>query len=186
MEHFVGFLEQHLGGIVYGWDQDEKGDKLPFQIVKFKNGPFPGTCTFSTLGLSDHILTSDESKIIKQELVFIAYEEFGNQNIPGILMQVGKSLLHRHQPLLSGEVIGPKGNLFEKTDMQALYVTSPVYFPDSFNYYEGKDKTIVIAWLIPITKAEAQFVNREGWDTFEDLLEEKDPDLVDYDRESLV
>lgn len=186
MKEFINFLEQHLGEIAYGWDQDENGDKLPFQVLKFNNGPSPGTCTFTTLGLSDHGFTLNDEKVVYQELVFIAYAQLGNQNIPGILMQVGKSLLYQHQALLSGEVIGPYDDLLDQTNMQALYVTSPVYFTESFHYYKGKKKTIVMAWLIPVTAGEAHFVIREGWNSFEDLLEQKDPDLVDFTRKSLI
>lgn len=30
MSNFIEFLEDHLGEIQYGWNHDEKGEKMPF------------------------------------------------------------------------------------------------------------------------------------------------------------
>ena len=46
--------------------------------------------------------------------------------------------------------------------------------------------TIVLAWMIPITRAEAEFAATEGWESFEDVLARSDPDLLDMHRVSVV
>ncbi|CAM4210760.1 hypothetical protein PAEN110709_01745 [Paenibacillus endophyticus] len=84
---------------------------------------------------------------------------------------------------LRGDIIGPFGTLFEGTELVALYVTTPVYFPDSFHTYDTtNDISIVQAWLVPITLNEASYVKENGWEAFEDKLEELDPDLKNYKR----
>ena len=45
---------------------------------------------------------------------------------------------------------------------------------------------MVFAWLVGITGAEARFVEQNGWEAFEALLEERNPDLLDFGRESAV
>ena len=45
---------------------------------------------------------------------------------------------------------------------------------------------IVLVWLVPITAAEAHYVNDRTWEAFEDLLEEVNPDLRDLGRASVV
>jgi hypothetical protein len=188
MDNFIQFLEKHLGPIECGWTKDENGQEHSVGIVKYNEGPFLGTKTYSTLGLNKHSLTSHVSgKEISQEVIFVSYAEFGDQNIPAILQQVSKIALKSGNAFLRGDVIGPYGSLFEDSNLEALYVTIPVYFPDSFAIFKEADmKSIVMAWIIPITSKEAEFIRQNGWEEFEDKLEELDPDLINFYRESIV
>ncbi len=71
--------------------------------------------------------------------------------------------------------------------MEALYVAIPVYFPDASQLYEPVEgDPIVLAWLVPVTATEARFAKEHGYDAFEDLLVEKDPDLRDLGRAAIV
>jgi hypothetical protein len=189
MNGYVNFLEQHLGMIEQGWNTDISGEKLPFNIVKYKGGPFPGTVTYSTLGLSHHFLKYPQSDgNLRQELFLVADSDFGEQNIPNILQLLGTEALESHLGYLRGQVIGPRGKLFKDTDLEALYATMPVYFPRSFyEFDDGVEQVpIVQVWLVPITKKEANFVLQNGWSQFEDILEEKDPDLINFKRDSII
>jgi hypothetical protein len=40
--------------------------------------------------------------------------------------------------------------------------------------------------MVPITKTEANFVRREGWDKLEDIFIEQGTDLLDIDRKSAI
>lgn len=184
---FVAFLENNLGDILCGWSEDEEGKEYPFQIVKFSKGPFEGTTTYATLGLSSHILSNGDKPDIRQELLMISDANFGDEHIPAILNQIGMSILQQHSALLRGEVIGPYGPLFEHSALEALYSSVPVYFPDEFHMYEADGEyPIIMTWLIPITSEEAAYVDFQGWEKFEDLLEQSDPNLVDFQRKSIV
>ena len=71
--------------------------------------------------------------------------------------------------------------------MEALYVGIPVYLPEAFATFKREDgDTSVVAWLVPISAAEARFVDRRGWEAFEDELVKHDPDLSDPHRPSIV
>ncbi|MCR8851117.1 suppressor of fused domain protein [Rossellomorea sp. SC111] len=187
-DNYLNFMENHLGKIEYGWSKDENGNELPFQVVKYVDGPFPGTVTYSTVGLSNILLKSHVSiKNIRQELVFVSYSSFGDKNIPAILQHVGLQAYNNGIAYLRGESIGPKGKIFNDSNLKALYVTLPVYFDDSFHtFYEKDGDPIVNVWLVPISNKEAEFVKLYGWDKFEDLLVEKDPDLINFKRKSII
>ncbi|NOU68829.1 hypothetical protein GC096_32945 [Paenibacillus sp. LMG 31461] len=156
MNEYTDFLEKHMGKIQYGWTSNESNQKLPFQIVKYAGGPFSGTVSYSTLGLSNEELRSSVSgKQIRQELIFTSYAFHGDNNIPGILQQIGQQALKNKTAFLRGDVIGPYGQLFDKSELEALYVTCPVYFPDEFQTYTTENKTsIVQSWIVPITSKE--------------------------------
>jgi hypothetical protein len=187
MHTLIDHFEAHLGPIETGWDTNELGERTPFLVVRFGRGPVECSITFATLGLSNTALTSPLSgKRIRHELVVVVPAGLRVSNIPGILQQVAEEALAAGRPYLRGEVIGPRGPLFEGTRMEALYVASPVYFPDSFAYFESSVlNTVVLAWLVPITANEARFVWEHGWDAFEDRLVELDPDLVDIHRDEV-
>lgn len=188
MQNYIKFLESHLGEIEYGWNTDFEDKTLPFQIVKYKRGPFAGTVSYSTLGLSNQDLASPISnKIIRQELIFVSYANLGDKNIPGILQQVGLQAINNKIAYLRGDVIGPNGKLFEHSSLEALYSSIPVYFPESFQTFnEDGDVPTIQTWLFPITFNEVKYIKENGWDAFEDRLVELDPDLVDFKRESII
>lgn len=186
MAELVDHLERFLGPIQEGWNLDVDGVKMPFQIVRFDKGSGPGTISFSTLGLSRLGLPSPaSSQVIRHELLFLAPDNLRDGPIPSLLQQVAMDALNGKRALLRGDVLGPQGPLLPGSPMEALYVGMPVYFPDEFGSCEVEGDSVVIAWLIPISKSEATYVADHGWPAFEDCLVESDPDLTDVYRSSM-
>ena len=183
----IDHVEKYLGKIQEGWTTTFEGKALPFQVARTARGPAPNSVAYVTLGVSGQPMPSPMSdKQIRQEFVMAVATPDMQAGIPGLLQQVATEVLARNRPLLRGEVIGPRGPLFQDSSAQALYVSLPAYFPDEFAVYESASHgPVVMAWLVPITSKEAQFISRYGWDRFEDELVEKDPDLLDVYRRSL-
>jgi hypothetical protein len=183
----IEHLERHLGNIEAGW-KDSDGSRWPFYVLRFTGGPIAHTHTYSTLGLADIPLMSPVSgKEIRHELLFMARASWGDRTLPALLHQVGMEAVSRGFPYLRGEVIGRRGRLFPDTQMEALYVSGPVYLPDSFAAHKSPEGIgCIFAWLIPITACEAEFVRNKGWNAFEDLLCQCDPDLLDFKRASIA
>lgn len=178
-------IESHLGSIEAGWSKNVQGWDMPFQVVRCGDGFGAGTVAFTTLGLSRCRLASPMSdKLIRQELVCAVYStEAGH--VPALLQTLGSEMLARRHPLLRGDVISLPGHLFPNSAMRAVYISLPVYLPDSFEVYEPGSVDTVMSWVVPITEGEAQFVSSHGWDAFEDLLEAQDPNLLDVRRPEL-
>lgn len=106
-------------------------------------------------------------------------------NAAGVLFQVAQLLVDRGRSLLRGEVLGPRGQLFKRSPLTALYAASPVYLPEDFAVCPTPEGSVVLTWLVPITGAEAAYVESHGWQTFEDSLLAEDPDLTDLSRSPL-
>lgn len=174
-------LENHLGPIEGGWSKAPAGQQTSVTVVRLGGGQLKGCRVFATVGLSNHTLASRvSSKLIRQELVFIAKGEFGDRNIPGLLDQAAVEAIETHKAYLRGDILGPRGPLFNEGAMEALYVGIPVYLADSFASFRRDDgDTTVLAWLVPIAAGEARFVATAGWEAFEDELVKLDPDLAD-------
>jgi len=156
---------------------------MPFQIVRFSGGSDADSVGYATLGLSRYALSSPASgRTFRQELLMLAPESLVADRVVSLLLQVGSMALASQRPLLRGNVIGPADSIVPASDLRALYVTMPVYFPDEFATFADRDGDIVVAWLVPIATGEADFIAARGWDVFEDQLAEQDPDLVDFHR----
>ncbi len=182
----VEHAERFLGPVQRGWSTDPDGGSMPFQIVEYEHGSDPESVAYSTLGLSRAGLVSPTSgREIRQELLMVLRRSVPADVALSLLWQVGLTVLESGEALLRGHVVGPAGRLAPETDLTALYVTTPVYFPDELAWFAGADGDVAVAWLVPIGTEEAQLVLERGWDRFEDLVEEQDPDLVDLQRPSM-
>lgn len=158
------------------------------QIIECAGGQIEQAESFCTIGLSKTCLPSPVSeKIIRHELMVIAPEGFGPQNIPSILDQLAAEAVTRNIPYLRGDVVERSNPIFENRPFFGLYASIPAILPEQFATYrteEGED--IVLIWMVPITKSEALFIRQKGWRQFEVLAESQKADLVDFDRSSLT
>jgi hypothetical protein len=61
-----------------------------------------------------------------------------------------------------------------------------VVFGEAFATYEETSPSTVLVWLIPLLPEEAHYVHQHGWKSFETLLEQKNPDLLDLRRMPVI
>lgn len=180
-------LERFLGTIRSGWTKDAEGRKMPFSVAEFSNGPRSNTVTFSTLGLSKvplHAVTALTH--VYEELVIVVPDSLRVGPVPGILQQIGQEAISRGRAVLRGDMIGPRGPLFSPdSQMEAFYAANPLCFPDEFASYREGDREVVLLWLMPISRNEAEFVRAHGWSRFEDELVKAELDLTDLRRRTL-
>jgi hypothetical protein len=180
-------LELHLGPMSGGMSRDEAGLRLPFQIVLFEKTPLDGVCALATLGLSNYPLRIRASeKRLRQELVVLFRASDGSGSLAGVLEQLGLEALRADCAYGVGDVVGPRGILSPGAAVSAVYIALPVYLSDTFQVCRETPEPVVFAWVVPIHDEEALFVEEEGRQAFESLLELRDPDLLDLARESIV
>lgn len=185
----VRHFERHLGPIDAGWAGENPGSPGRVQVVRFSAPPtLPGRTIFATLGLSDLALMSATSaKAIRQEFVLVVSDRLRDSPAPSILLDLADERVSSGAALLRGEVVGPRGPLFAMSSLSALYAAIPVVLPDGFEACEIEGGvTAVMTWLVPISHGEAHLVWAAGWEAFEDMLVEQQPDLTDVDRIPVV
>jgi hypothetical protein len=182
--HVDSHLERYLGQIRQGWKP--VGEPQGVQVCSFDNQPRDSAVTYSTLGLSQHVLAMPDDRCVRQEIVLAIESQYRDHTLANLLFHVAAPIIHNHRAILRGDVIDPGGRILPRATCTHLYATSPVVFPDGFEIFEGSSPPTVLVWLIPITHPEAHFVHAHGWSTFEDALEENDPDLFDLRRSSIV
>jgi hypothetical protein len=176
-------IEKYLGTLEYGWSlKDQVGD---IQVVKVSDCPVPGVVAYSTLGMSWTTLPMPGERMVRQELLFAAYDRYPPPKIASFLLTFCKHVLSEKRALLRGDVVGPYRPLISCVAADSIFCTLPVMFNSGLATFSGSEPPTVFVWLIPITNAEAQFVKLHGWNRFEDLLEREQPDFWNLDRAGL-
>jgi Suppressor of fused protein (SUFU) len=188
MRILPGHLERFLGTIHRGWVAELDGKPADFQVVECRGGSLPDVVSYATLGLSDHNLHSTVSgRRIYQELVMVTGDTAGREGIPRVLQQLGREAIESKHAYLAGQVVGPRSTLFEGSEMTALLIESPSYWPREFSKVVLEhDRVCIFAWVIPITSSEALYVADHGRSQFEDLLVTQQPNLADFHRQAVV
>jgi hypothetical protein len=187
MSNYIEHLEYYLGKVNQTFEPIGLVDKRPFQVLSFRGTPVPEATTIATAGLSGHILEQPRGPKIRQEFVACTYHKNANEEFAGIIDHVGRQILLEHKALLRGEVLGPAGPIVPGSTLEALLCASPWYWEDDgFSRYSGLTPAVLIVWLVPISCDEANFIQNNGIDVFEDLIAKREPDLFDLGRLSIV
>lgn len=179
----VEHMENYLGKIAAGWRDNDESE---IQIVSFNDAPDESVSTFTSLGMSKKILKISETKTVRQELLFSVYSMNVSNMIVSFLLSICEAILNRKKAVLRGEVIPLHNSLSKRVGFDAVYCTIPVLFDDKFCTYEASSPSTVIVWILPIYQAEADYIEMNGWESFEDLLEEKNPDLFSLKRDPII
>lgn len=183
IEGLVEHLEAHLGQIAGEWQVDPDGNELPFCVVHYEGKAPTGTEIFSTLGLSDFQLSDVGARV---ELMMIAPLRLTAGTVPPILVAAGELPIDADDVPQLGDTFVAIEPLREVSPMDSLYAGRPLYQPPHFNPFDDGDVQVLFLWLIPIYRAEADFVESAGWRAFEQLMWELDVDPTDFVRDPWI
>ena len=125
-------------------------------------------------------------KMVRMEIVFFFYLHFDQDSLAMFLQSFADFLTTNDSAILRGDVLGPHEPILIGTLMNSLYVSLPVVYPKKFWELNETTPETVMVWAVPIHESEAAYVRNKGWEAFEDLMVEKDPDLFDLKRKPMV
>lgn len=182
--NIIEHVEKFLGKISRGWKEQLSSDGL--QVVCFENMPFEYVDSFLTVGLSHHELRVSVEKGVRQELILPVSGRGSNEMIVSLLLFICGLILKDHRALLRGQVIRLPKDVAMELGFDAVYCAIPVFMDGKFATFNGSQPPTVIVWIIPIYGSEADYIDAYGWDQFEELLEEKDPNLFTLEREAII
>ena len=180
----IEHVEKYLGKIGQGWKDNSSDSDL--QVVSFKDIPSETVSTYLSLGMSKHVLSLSGAKKMRQELVFSVYSMAISSMVVSFLLSLCEAVINRGKAVLRGEVIPLSKEIATRIGFEAVYCAIPVYFDDAFCTYNESSPSTVMVWLVPVYQSEVSYIEANGWECFEDLLENKDPDLCALDRDPLI
>ncbi|GHA22252.1 hypothetical protein GCM10008090_35080 [Arenicella chitinivorans] len=178
------FLRHHIDTFC-GEEPDSlyKESSLKVSVARFDNVPDDGLTTFISIGLSGHLLQQRSGKSIRQEILLTVDNAYADFGIEKVIFSVAKIMLGQHKAVSRGQVLGPKGALFpeEGTNLTSLLCSYPAFFPEEFSFFEN-DETTVFVELIPTLSSEAEFIQKEGWSKFFEMIDKGRIDILNYNR----
>ena len=165
------------------WDENERSS---IYILEAADHPRSGVVSYATIGLSDHPLMFREREFgARVELVGACSSSF--TGFANLLSTAAFCVIN------SGWFCAP-GIIFP--DIVSMYKSSntlsDIYFTHPFLWNESLRSTLIgdrqLAWLlaVPVSKEEAAFAKSYGAQRLEALFEEKNIDIYDLNRASVV
>jgi hypothetical protein len=179
-KHALGFI----GGKpkvdrFYNEDESESVD-----IMSVDGGEIQGVRTCATIGLNgtDIGLTAKE-KTLRVELIASGTAEAGELGC--ILATAALEIMEQGRCFYGMIFPNVISSYMKDTDMKHAVLMSPAYWP---KYYSLEEKDAIVTWLmlVPISEAEKAYIHINGVDAFDRLLGEKDADVLDYSRKSIL
>jgi hypothetical protein len=156
-------------------------------LSAFRNIPVDGATTYVTTGFSNlsHVLNPKRRQPAHLELLFAAHDP-ADSVIVELAAAVAESITVSGNMPLRGDALYLGKPIVAGSVLDAVYFAIPVYHPEGLSEFNDGERTIVIAWVVPISENEMAYVAHKGWPAFEELLETSDPDLMDLQRPQLV
>lgn len=174
LNHYEKYLGEFIGAETY------VDDKYQIQLLGFDKA-VENCLLFATFGLSKITETLDECC----EIIMASdddYDSCAEIFMNSIFYVLSNNLKFRKGLLIEGaDAIVTDFSC--KHNKSALYFTEQYIFPDKFTSIEDKCKIYMCFF---ITEKEAQYIKQYGCEIFEDLLEQKNIDVIDIKRASII
>lgn len=180
----IRHMERYLGPIDYGWSSPQGPQGI--QAVRFLGQPHEGATTYTTLGMSQRVLPMPKNRKVRQELLIFAEKGYPGKELASFLLTFCEYVMSQKQALLRGDVVGPASPLIPDVRCNSVYASIPVMHADGLATYEGSKPATVFVWLVPLLDVEASYIRSNGWSRFEDILEAKNPDFGNLNRDPVL
>lgn len=177
---------QVFGGkpsVVKYWDDQQKND---VDILSCPDRPQAGVTSYSTIGLSDASigLTSDEVPL-RVEIVGACGSAFAGY--ANVLATCAFDVMEANAECRPGAVLRDAVAVnVPDVEMKHVWLVPPFLWEEELKTLEFP--SMKVAWLlaVPISEAERAFAEEQGAEALESLFEEKQIDLFDLRRASVL
>jgi hypothetical protein len=163
---------------------EDESTSIP--ILSCPESPYKGLTTYATIGLSDYPMYHDNKEFdLRVEIVGV-----GDSSIdwfPNILSTSAFYVIQKGWLYSPGAVVENLVSMYEaNTELKHIYFTSPFLWSEQLKTLQLETKKV--AWLLSIliTDSEYQYLKQHGSDKFEELLEERDADVFNIARNSVI
>ena len=167
---------------VYEYNNDNKSHSI--DVASFYDSKYEDAVVVSTIGLSDYdIGFIVEDKPLRTELLAIADKDC--DFIQNVIATVAYEIMDYGYAEYGQIIDDVVSEYISDVDVKHILLLSPPFWED----YEALDtEEVVVTWLfvVPITDDEKEYIISNGVDAFDKLMEEKNIDILDFNRKSIV
>lgn len=164
------------------WDNSESAY---VDLVSCADQPCDDVTSFGTVGLSDYPLVQD-GKEFPARLEIVGAVASDTESFAEILTSAAFHIINQKWFCCPGSILQNAICIYDQSlEMKHLLFTSPFLWDD----FASEDfENITVAWLlaIPISDNEKLYADENGYDKLENLFEEKEIDVFDLERASIL
>ncbi|MCR5738166.1 MAG: suppressor of fused domain protein [Eubacterium sp.] len=164
----------------------DDSNEFKIDIYIGENKSDVGLSTYSTLGLSKYPIgvIDSEGKEIRVEFIGVCDSDF--KEFPNIIASCAFDIIKNNYSCRPGMInINAVEQYYDGLEMRHIYYTAPSYWE---NLQGIELDGHIVNWLfaIPISDSELEYLEKYGDQAFEELLEEKNTEVFDIYRDSVV
>jgi len=166
----------------------DNDNSLFVDIIKAEDTIGNGIISLGTIGLSEVELINSNGAIFPTRVELCASIPANYTLWANAISTVVFMLMKRRKAIMPGDILE---NIFAEyypdTNLPHLYLTHPFYWNDA-HFPQIEFNGLKINWLqcLAIHENEKHFIYKNSPDDFEDLLIEKDVDIFDFKRQSVI
>jgi antitoxin YqcF len=163
-------------------------DDLPLtiDILACQDCPDRGVVAYSTLGLSDYPMIS-ENKEFPTRLEIAGACAADKKFYPNMLASTAFSIMRSHRLVYPGSIIQNAVTEYLPDSINKhFYLNTPFLWEDSLKTFKLETKTVAWLLLVPICEAEYQYLLEHGDEALEDKFEQAQIDVFDLQRPSCL
>lgn len=165
------------------WDEAEKSN---VDVLACSDSPQIGVSSYSSIGLSDSPLFSDEAgNGVGVELVGACSSEV--VCFPNIVATAAFNAINSEFICFPGTIMPDVVDMYGCSDtMEHLLLVSPFLWTDKLRTQDFGNKQVAWLQLIPISESESRFANERGIDHLESRFELHQIDIFNINRTPVV
>ena len=169
--------------VVRYWDEPKES---AVDLLISKGSPQEGVTSFATIGLSDSPLQEDGAELgVRVELVGACEAKF--ENFDNALSTAALCVINSGWEATPGTVFPGVLKLYDcSSTMEHLLLVPPNLWEEEFETLYLDSKTVAWLLVVPISEAEYRYVESEGSEKLEELFEDKQIDVFDLNRASVI
>jgi len=160
------------------WDEKERSF---VDIMVCEHSPQPNVFTYATLGLSDHMLTNERTRVEFVGAFGAAFKESAN-----IISTAAFCVINSKWEVRPGAIFPDVVCMYRNGSEMKHLLFCPPFLWNNLKTQELSDKTVAWLLLVPISENERRFAEENGSDALEGLFVEKQIDVFNLDRRSVL
>lgn len=167
---------------VFRYYNDDKSRQI--DIMTCTGGECEGIDTYATIGMCDvdiGLWTGDN--VLRVELMMAGPE--GNDLFANILASAAFDAMTTRNCAYGDVIPNTITTYLPDSEMKHLVLLSPVFW-SKYRYLETKGTSVSWLLAVPVSDRECAFIKQFGINAFDELLEEKEADIFDLYRDSIV
>ncbi|KFI32326.1 hypothetical protein CG51_02885 [Haematobacter missouriensis] len=156
-------------------------------LLTVEDSPEPGVESHATLGLSALPLRLDDGTIADHGAEIVLASIVGEEGA-GLLADIAQQVTEHGKALVPDMILTDalKGRAGVAPHLRHILLSAPFLWNTPPAPLRLPERLVLFLQAIPISEAERALAAQDGAERLEDLLEEAEADILDFERESVV